>query len=438
MPQRPSPLPLASLPVSIALLASVALLALGALPACGHPPDAGEASAKTEAPPPTLSFTQRHVVDDADHWWALTHGDLDGDGLADLVYIDANQDASGHLGYRRATLADTLWPRVVIAEGPPSGGGFAAGDLETGDIDADGDTDVLAVRHPGEWTDAAAAAQVFYYENDGTGAAWTPHAIGDVRGAVKDMSLGDFDGDGDLDLAVMTFAEHEVRVFRNDGPAAAAWTTVAEFTEEGIHEGMDVGDLDGDGDVDLAANGYTFTNPGGDLTGAWTVASIDDRWHDQTVHRDTWSLNATKTFVTDLDGDGTGEVFVSHSENAGFPINYYTRRPDGSWAPTRVLDSLPAAHTLMVYDMDLDGDRDVVTGVNGGRAVNLERGLTSFPVLVLLNDGSDRRFEPLELRGDGIYNGRVVDYDGDGDLDLFRYPDHESEDLYVLVNETLP
>ena len=410
---------------------------LAALACGGNLTTDGAASAKTEDAAP-LSFTQRRVVDDADHWWALTHGDLDGDGLADLVYIDANHDASGHLGYRRATTADTFWTTVVIAETPPTGGGFAAGDLETADIDGDGDIDVLAVKHPGEWTDAAAPAEVFYYENTDDGTAWAPHAIGEVKGAVKDMSLGDFDGDGDRDIAIMTFDEHNVRVFRNDGPAAEAWTMVAEFTEEGIHEGMDIGDLDGDGDLDVAANGYTFTNPGGDLTAAWTVASIDDRWHNQTVHKDTWSLNATKTFITDLDGDGANEIFVSHSENAGFPLNYYTRQPNGSWQATTVLDSLPAAHTLMVYDMDLDGDKDIVTGVNRGRAVNLERGLTAFPLLVLLNQGDNVTFETQEVLSDGIYNGRVVDIDGDGDMDIFRYPEHESEDLYVLLNDTKP
>ena len=386
--------------------------------------------------PGELRFDQRRIVDDAKLWWALTHGDMDGDGLADLVYID-NNASGGQLAYRRARRDTGLWEKVVIAETPPTGGLFAAGDLEAGDIDGDGDTDVLAVKHPGEWTDATAPAELFWYERHSKSDRWEAHAIGTAKGAVKDMNLGDFDGDGLLDLAVMTFDEENVRIHRHN--ADGSWTQVADLTLDGIHEGMDVGDLDGDGDLDVAANGYVFANPGGDLTGEWAVTSIDEQWHNQTVHRDEWSLNATKTFVTDLDGDGANEVFVSHSENAGFPVNYYTRSGD-AWTPTTILDSLPAAHTLMVYDMDLDGDKDVVTGVNMGRAVNLERGFDAdrpgdFPVFVLLNDGSNERFEPRVIAEGGIYNGRVVDYDGDGDMDLFRYPEHQAEQLYLLENK---
>ena len=420
-------------PVASFALALVAL----ALAACRGSAEAeapGDAGAADPAVATELAFAQRRIVDDAELWWALTAGDADGDGLADLVYID-NNASGGQLAYRRARRDTGLWEKVVIAETPPTGGLFAAGDLETGDVDGDGDVDVLAVKHPGEWTDATAPAELFWYEREGE--AWVAHAIGTAKGAVKDMNLGDFDGDGLQDLAVMTFDEENVRIHRHN--ADGSWTQVADLTLAGIHEGMDVGDLDGDGDLDVAANGYAFANPGGDLTGEWAVTSIDDRWHDQTAHKDTWSLNATKTFVTDLDGDGTGEVFVSHSENAGFPVNLYARAADGTWAATTVLDSLPAAHTLMVYDMDLDGDKDVVTGVNRGRAVNLERGYdadrpSDFPVLVLVNDGSDERFEPRVIAEGGIYNGRVVDYDGDGDMDLFRYPDHESSELFLLEN----
>ncbi len=360
---------------------------------------------------------------------------MDGDGREDIVFINANHNATGYLGYRVADTAETLWRDVVIADAPPGGGGFAAGDLETGDIDGDGDIDVLAARHPGEWMDASAPAELYWYANPGApDGTWTPHRIGLTKGAVKDYNLGDFNGDGLLDLAVMTFNEHNVRIHRQESDGS--FTQVADITLPGIHEGMDIGDLDGDGDLDVVANGYTFTNPGGDLTAEWVTASIDDRWHNQTVHKDEWSLNATKTFIADIDGDGANEIFISHSENGGFPVLYYTRQADGTWSPTTLLDSLASAHTLMVYDMDGDGDMDIVTGSNRGRAVNLDAAPTVFPLIVLLNQGDHRTFIADTLLTDGIYNGRVVDYDGDGDMDIFRYPEHESTDLYVLVNQS--
>jgi len=344
-------------------------------------------------------------------------------------------DASGYLGYKVGQKQDSIWKDIIIAKRPPGAGAFAAGDLEAADMDGDGDIDVLAVKHPGEWVNAAAPAVVFWYENPGEDPSqWKPHQIGSALGAVKDMSIGDFNGDGLADLAVMTFNEHNVRIHHHN--ADGSFTMVAEFTEEGIHEGMDIGDLDGDGDLDVAANGYTFTNPGGDLTGKWIVASIDDRWHNQKVHKDTWSINATKTFIADIDDDGANEVFITHSENAGYPLAYYPHQADGSWSPTIILDSIPAAHTLMVYDMDLDGDKDIVTGTNRGRAVNLERGLTEFPVHILLNTGDHKNFETTTHETGGIYNGRVTDFDGDGDMDILRYPDHESRKLFVLINQT--
>lgn len=412
---------------------SFTLLFLACL-ACGskQQPYSGFTTSLSAKP---LKFEQIQVVDSARYWWALTHGDLNGDGLEDIVFIEGNNDASGYLGYKVGQLEDSIWQDVVIAQAPISGGGFAAGDLEAADMDGDGDIDVLAVKHPGEWMDAAAPATIFWYENSGEGSGdWVEHLIGKGKGAVKDMSIGDFNADGLADLAVMTFDEHNVRIHRHN--TDGSFTMVADFTEEGIHEGMDIGDLDSDGDLDVAANGYTFSNPGGDLTGNWIVASIDERWHNQTHHKDSWSINATKTFIADIDDDGANEVFMTHSENAGYPLAYYTRQPDGAWSPTIILDSIPAAHTLMVYDMDLDGDKDIVTGTNRGRAVNLERGLTEFPVHVLLNSGDHKSFETTTHETGGIYNGRVTDYDGDGDMDILRYPDHESRELYVLVNQT--
>jgi hypothetical protein len=396
-----------------ATLAGLLLLIIG----CAKGPIAGDAE---------MTFESIQVVDDAETWWAYNVADIDQDGIQDLVYIQNNANG-GYLAWRPGTTEPGMWTEVVIASAPPNGGTFASGDMDTGDIDGDGDVDILGIKHTGEWDDAGEPAEIFWYEN----ADWVPHPIGSVPGAVKDLSLADFNADGLLDLAVLTYAQANLRVFRQD--ADGTFALVVDRSEPGLHEGMDTGDLDGDGDTDIAANGYAFLNPGGDLAAEWGLETIDAKWHDQTGD---WSRNGTKHACADLDGDGTDEVFISHSERAGFPVSWYEARGDGTWTEHVILPEAAACHTLQIADMDLDGDLDVVAGVNGGRAVNID--VDVFPIWVVLNNGDHQGWTPVEIRTDGIYNGRVADFESDGDPDLFRLPQHQSEDLHVLVNQVVP
>lgn len=379
-------------------------------------------AAKTENKP--LNFVSHRVIDNAKWWWALTIGDVTNDGIQDVVYINNNANG-GHLAFREGSKDAGLWKETIVAEAPPTGGTFAAGDLETGDMDGDGDQDILAVKHTGEWDDAGAEAELYYYENP----SWTPHFIGKAKDAVKDLSIGDFDGDGRADLAVLTFDETNLRIHQQQ--ADGTFRMVADITQKGLHEGMDLGDLDGDGDLDIAANGFVFANPGGDLTGEWEISVVDEKWHNQTGD---WSANGTKEFVADIDGDGKPEIFISHSERGGYPLSYYQRQPDGSWKENVIVEELPAAHTLQLFDMDLDGDLDVVTGINSARAVNLEPKVDHFEVMVMLNQG-DGTWKRKLLETDGIYNGRVADFEGDGDFDIFRYPNHEATELFFIENQ---
>ncbi|MFT7226679.1 MAG: hypothetical protein ACI92C_002222 [Neolewinella sp.] len=381
-----------------------------------------EQASKTENK--ALNFVSHRVIDNAKWWWAFTLSDITNDGLQDVVYIHNNANG-GYLAFRTGSKEGRLWKETIVAQTPPTGGTFAGGDLETGDMDGDGDQDILAVKHTGEWDDAGAEAELFYYENP----SWTPHAIGKAKDAVKDLSIADFDGDGRADLAVLTCDEHNLRVHRQkeDG----TFEMVVDITQKGLHEGMDVGDLDGDGDVDIAANGYVFTNPGGDLRGEWTVFVVDEKWHNQTGD---WSANGTKQFVADIDGDGQPEIFISHSERGGYPLSYYQLQANGSWKEYVVVEELPAAHTLQVFDMDLDGDLDVVTGINSARAVNLDPKVERYEVMVMLNQG-DGSWKRKLIETGGIYNGCVTDFEGDGDYDLFRYPSHEATELFFIENQ---
>ncbi len=369
-----------------------------------------------------LSFTQRKIIDSAKYWWAHTPAEITGDKITDLVFIN-NNASGGYLGYYQGKTIEGLWKLNIIATEPPTGGLFAGGDLECADIDGDGDNDVIAIKHPGEWTDAGAQAELFWYENPD----WTPHSIGTVPNAVKDVSFTDFDGDGKMDLSVLTFEEHTLSIFQQE--SADIWNRVQFKTEnKSLHEGMGTGDIDGDGDKDIVANGFAYYNPGANLTDVWKEENIDTIWNNQ---EGDWSRNGTKTFLKDINKDGKAEVFISHSERAGYPLKMYYKE-DSSWKSSVISDSIPACHTLQVYDFDRDGDDDVLAGVNRARAVNLNK--DQFEITIFLSENNYKTWKPLVIGSEGVYNGQVADYDNDGDFDIFRYPDHEATDFYILEN----
>lgn len=373
---------------------------------------------------PEMTFSSQQIADDAQFLWAMSVNDVTGDRLLDLVFSD-NNSSGGILGYYKGQTEEGLWEKVVIAKEAPGGGTFASGDLETGDIDGDGDIDIIAVKHTGEWDSADDPGDLYWYENPD----WVPHFIGTVPDAVKDISITDFNNDKRIDLAVLCFESHNLSIFQHN--IDHSFSKLKSMSIGNLHEGMDVGDMDNDGYTDIALNGFCLKNPKGNIMGEWIMETVDRKWHNQSGD---WSANATKNFCADLNNDGRDEIFISHSERNGYPVSWYLRNQT-EWIEHVIIDSLSSCHTLQVYDFDLDGDLDVLAGVNGGRAVNI--GKTEFPVFIFVNDGTNNRWEPLKIAEGGIYNGRVADFDGDGDMDIFRLPDHEAKEVFLMINKII-
>lgn len=89
-----------------------------------------------------LRFEIVSIDDNADLWWARAFADINNDGVLDIA-LQNNNGHGGWLGWLEAKDDGKHWQRHIIIETAPNGEPFACGDLDAGDIDGDGDADIL-------------------------------------------------------------------------------------------------------------------------------------------------------------------------------------------------------------------------------------------------------------------------------------------------------
>jgi hypothetical protein len=190
---------------------------------------------------PTTEAWRLEKVSDTSQDEALSAGDIDRDGRSDL-------------------LLGTIWLRNERANRwtpfsvDPNAGNPDRNRLA--DINGDGRLDAVvgfeAISKEGEL--------VWYEQSLDATAPWTKHTIGRVIGPMS-LDVADFDGDGDLDVAV---GEHNLLqptsarlfVFENVDGRGGAWRPTVVYTGEEHHDGALAVDVDGDGDFDIVSIGW--------------------------------------------------------------------------------------------------------------------------------------------------------------------------------------
>jgi Tfp pilus assembly protein PilF len=271
------------------------------------------------------------------------------------------------------------------------------------DFDGDGKPDLFLVSGTAE-----GASHLLRNLGDGKFADLTPQSGIKISGAGLGCTAGDFDNDGQTDLAVCL--TDGVRLFHNQG--AGKFEDVTE--KVGIRRekgcvGVTFVDYDHDGDLDL----YITAAP--DSGGA--------------AHNTLWRNNGNSTF-TDISADtalgipATGAGLVTTDFNNDRAIDFvfaggaegasiYLNPREGKFTALPVIDfkkqNLPPAVGVIAFDFDKDGWMDLAFTHAGAPGISLWRNV------------GGKKLERVKLPDFGWQRGwgiSSIDYDNDGWLDI--------------------
>jgi len=312
-------------------------------------PEVSDSGKDPNAPAATISYRRvGSIGDPAARTASVSIGDIDGDGDLDIVVANGR-----HWPGQNEIYCNDLANGGTGSFGKPHNLGTEKSTTYTtalGDLDGDGDLDVVVGndRQPSH-----------VMINDGLGHFVRGQNVGKISNT-RSVTLADLDGEHGLDIILINRNEANLICF-NDG--RGGFTRQATFGEAG-HATINVvaADFDGDGDLDIAVanrdgqQNYVYCNDG---HGAFAQSTPYGTGRD-----------ATRGIATaDLDGDGHLDIL---NANIGEPNAVYFGDGTGRFPRSLAFGGAEHSYAVVTGDVDGDGRLDIiVANARGPNAIYL-------------------------------------------------------------------
>lgn len=322
----------------------------------------------------------------------LAAGDVDGDGDTDLVTTD---QVAREVAWHERT--GSSWTEHEIYTSPDAGPRTTA----VVDIDGDGDLDVVSGDKVFIGLD-----RILWHENLlGDGTTWTEHTVASGIDDVRSVSVADIDGDGDLDVISASAIDQTVAWHENIAGDGSGWTArTITAVANGAFSAVP-GDIDGDGALDVVS--------ASDVDGKvrWHRNSNGDgtAWLSFTVFT-ALSSGVKAVRIADLDRDGDLDLVSAAREDDRIRWHENATGNGSAWTTRDVFAAADSAQSVEIVDLDADGDLDLLS------ASFLDDSVRWYENTI----GDATAWTARTLLGavDGAVAVLAADFDSDGDLDV--------------------